>query len=277
MPGLEDELGDIVRKARSGLGLDVAEVAQRSGLSERELKALEVYTFTPSELQVRSLAKTLQLRPDQLWDIAQDSWSAPQAPWKIGEGYTIDCLTNHYPEHCYVVTNQAGNCLIVDPGDEADRVVATATKDGRRPVAILITHRHQDHTGAVVPVQAATKAPVYTHQDDVEGVAGVPSSAVKTFGADGSLEEGGISFQTLHTPGHTPGSATFVLSDGGAMAAFCGDTLFAGSAGNARAGYDLILSSLRDKLAKLPPDTVLYPGHGPASTVANELARNPFL
>lgn len=276
MPGLEDELGDIVRKARSGLGLKMADVAQRAGLAERELKSLEVYTFHPNETQVRALAEVLQLRPDRLWEIAQESWSAPEVPWSIGP-LTVDCLTNDYPEHCYVVTAPDGACLIVDPGDEAERVVATATQAGRRPAAILITHGHQDHTGAVVPVQRATGAPVYVHQADAESVSGVPGGAVKTFGADGEIEAGGIRFRTLATSGHTPGSVTYVLEIGSASAAFCGDTLFAGSAGNSRHSYAAILSSLRDKLAKLPPETVLYPGHGPATTVANELEKNPFL
>jgi hydroxyacylglutathione hydrolase len=278
MPGLEDELGDIVRKARSGRGLEVADLAQRAGLAERELKALEVYTFRPNEAQVRALAQALGLRADQLWEIARESWSAPEVPWTVGDAFTIDCLTNDYPEHCYVVTARDSRiCLIVDPGDEADRVVATATKEGRRPAAILVTHRHQDHTGAVVPVQRATGAPVFVHQDDEEGVSGVPREHVRTFGADGEIDAGGVRLGTLHTPGHTPGSATFVLRAGDGVAAFCGDTLFAGSAGNARFSYDALLSALKQKLAVLPPTTVLYPGHGPASTVANELERNPFL
>ena len=277
MPGLEDELGDIVRKARSGLGIEVAQLAQSAGLSEKELKALEVYTFRPNEQQVRALAGALQLGANQLWEIAQDSWSAPEVQWKIGDAFTIDCLTNDYPEHCYVITARSGECLIVDPGAEAERVGREATRDGRRPVGILITHQHQDHTGALVPVQAATKAPVFIHRQDEAGSAGVPSGSVNTFSRDGEIHAGGITVRTLHTPGHTPGSATYVIESEGETAAFCGDTLFAGSAGNARASYEALLKSLREKLAQLPPKTILYPGHGPQTTVANELQRNPFL
>ena len=277
MPGLEDELGDIVRKARSGLGIEVPQLAQSAGLTERELKGLEVYTFRPSEQQVRALAAALQLRADQLWEIAQEAWSAPEVPWSIGGEHTIDCLTNDFPEHCYVVTSRSGECLVVDPGAEAERVAREATRDGRKAVGILITHRHQDHTGALVPVQAATKALVFIHQEDVEGAAGVPGGSVNTFTRDGELRAGGITFRTLHTPGHTPGSVTYVLEAGGATAAFCGDTLFAGSAGNARTSYEALLKSLREKLAPLPARTTLYPGHGPQTTLANELQRNPFL
>ncbi|HEU5317751.1 MAG TPA: MBL fold metallo-hydrolase [Chloroflexota bacterium] len=276
MPGLEDELGDVVKKARAGRGMELGQLAERAGLTEREAKALEVYTFTPNERQVRALAAALGLRADQLWSLAQDSWSAPDVPRRIGERYTVEWLTNHYPEHCYVVSAPDGTCLVIDPGAEPEPIIATATLGGRRVEAILITHRHQDHTGATAEVQKATSAPVYVHREDVEGVAAVAERAVKTFGDDGELLRGAVSVRTLHTPGHTPGSVTYVISDGGATAAFCGDTLFAGSAGNARAGYDVLLRSLR-KLASLPADTVLYPGHGPQTTLANELEKNPFL
>lgn len=280
MPGLEDEIGDIVRKARTGLGLELGEVAQRTGLTERNLKSLEVYTFTPDERQTRALAAVLHLRPDPLWEIAQDAWSAPDVGWAIGTGdgaLSIDCLTNDYPEHCYVLTASDGKTVIVDPGDEAERVIATATRDGRKPVAILVTHRHQDHTGALVPVQRSTGATVFIHHADAEGAAGVPDSHVRAISQDGPLDIAGFSVRAAHTPGHTEGSATYVVTSGGAVAAFCGDTLFAGSAGGARAGYDVLLSSLRETLARLPDQTVFYPGHGPATTLQHERARNPFL
>ena len=277
MPGLEDELGDVVKKARSGLGLTLEELAAQTAIPVAALRGIEVYTTHPDEAEVRRLAAVLQLRPDQLWALAQESWSPPTPPWSIGTEFTIDCLTNSYPEHCYVVANRAGKCLIVDPGEDPERVVQVATQNGRAPVAILVTHRHQDHTGAVVPVQKAVGTPVFVQRLDVEGVSGVEAGVIRPFDGDGELEAGGLRLRAMHTPGHTEGSATYVLESAGDVAAFCGDTLFAGSAGNARAGYGALLSSLRDKLAKLPPATVLYPGHGPATTVANELERNPFL
>jgi glyoxylase-like metal-dependent hydrolase (beta-lactamase superfamily II) len=277
MPGLEDEFGDVVKKARSGLGLTQAELGARAGLSEADVRAIEAYTLRPDEAHVRRLAAILGLRPDQLWALAQDSWSAPDVPWTIGDAYAVERLTNRYPEHCYVVVAPSGECLIVDPGDEAERVVHTASAGGRTAVAILITHAHRDHTGAVVPVQRATDAPVFVHQADVQGVAGVPTASVKTFAGDGEVRAGSFTIRLLHTPGHTAGSATYVLAAGRHTAAFCGDTLFAGSAGNARHSYEAILASLRQKIGRLPPETVLYPGHGPATTLAHELAWNPFL
>ena len=285
MPGLEDEFGDVVRKARSGLGLTIEQLAGAAGLSDGDIKGIEVYTKHPDQAQVRRLAAELKLRPDQLWEMAEDSWSAQDGPWTVGQSLTIERLTNHYPEHCYLVSDRDGRCLIVDPGAEAERIIAASRAPApggglaRQPQAILITHFHQDHTGAVVPVQAATGVPVHIHQADLQGVNGVPEGAVKAFDGDGVVTSLGpsLAVRVLHTPGHSAGSATFVIEVDGATAAFCGDTLFAGSIGNARAGYDAILHSVRRKICALPGQTVLYPGHGPATTVANEQARNPFL
>jgi glyoxylase-like metal-dependent hydrolase (beta-lactamase superfamily II) len=276
MPGLEDELGDVVRKARTGLGIDLADLARQTGMSEQDLKGVEVYTKHPNEAQVRRLADVLKLRPDQLWALAEDTWEAPEPSWRIGDGFTVECITNHYPEHCYVVTSSGGESFVVDPGGEAERVAQTATAGGRRPAGILITHNHRDHTEALVAVQQATGAPVFIHAADAQGAAGVPAAQVRTFSSDGDLRVGGVAVRVLHTPGHTPGSTTYVVRSGDDVAAFCGDTLFAGSAGNARAGYDAILHSVRQKILALPPHATLYPGHGPATTVANELERNPF-
>src|SRR4051794_24684784 len=180
VPGLEDELGDVVRKARSGLGIEPADLAQQAGMSEADLKGVETYTRHPDEAQVRRLAQALRLRTGQLWDLAAESWSAPGVPWRIGDAYAVDRLTNDFPEHCYVVADRDGACLIVDPGADPDRIIQTATGNGRKPAGILITHYHHDHTGALVPVQRATGAPVYVHEADRQGVEGVPAGTVKT-------------------------------------------------------------------------------------------------
>src|SRR5439155_3370827 len=168
------ELGEVVRKARGGLGIELGDLAQQVGLPEAELRGVEAYTHHPEEEQVRRLAQAPQLRPDQLWALAAETWSAPEVPWQIGDAYTVERLTNHYPEHCYVIAARDGTCLIVDPGAEAERIVQTATGQGRQPTGILITHYHQDHTGALVPVQQATGAAVYVHEADRQGVDGVP-------------------------------------------------------------------------------------------------------
>jgi glyoxylase-like metal-dependent hydrolase (beta-lactamase superfamily II) len=276
MAALEDELGDVVRKARTGLGLDLSTLSQRVAISEQDLRGLEVYTHVPDESQVRRLADALQLRPDPLVWLAKGAWDPPEPSWRVGATYGIERITTSFPEHCYVVSSTAGECIVVDPGDEADRILATATREGRRVSGIFITHGHHDHIGAVVPLQRVTAVPVYVGAADAKSVDTV-GAALCPLERDSRVEVGSFDVRVLHTPGHTAGGCTFVLEAGGETAAFCGDTLFAGSAGNSRHSYPALLHSLREKLAKLPATTFLYPGHGPATTIANEVARNPFL
>lgn len=276
MAGLEDELGDVVRKARVGLGIEPADLARQVGMPERDLKGVEVYTKHPDEAQVRRLAAALQLRADQLWELAQESWTPPEPSWKIGDDYTVDCLVDEYPENSYVVTSRSHETLIVDPGENPEEIVEAATRDGRRPVGMLITHYHRDHTVGIAPVQQATGTPVFVHAADAHGAADALHGSLRELPSDTDIRVGGFQIQVLHTPGHSAGSVTYVLRSGDGVAAFCGDTLFAGSTGNARFGYAAILHSVREKILALPRHATIYPGHGPATTVANELERNPF-
>lgn len=276
---LEDEFGDVIRKARSGLGLEIAEVAARTGIAERDVRAMEVYTRRPSDAEADALASTLGLRAPALKALADDAIVAPDGPWSAG-GLTIHRVTTHYPSHCYVAVAPSGACAIIDPGDDGivGEVAAYATGGRRRPVAILVTHGHHDHDGGVASLHARLGVPVHVHEADAGNVAALGADHLRLHGDAGSSAAiGDLAWRALPTPGHTAGSTTWVLGSGDDAAAFCGDTMFAASAGNARAGYARHLVSLRDRLGGLPPATVLYPGHGPATTVADERRHNPFL
>jgi len=115
MIALEDEFGDVIRKARSGLGLEVASVAAACGLTERDVKSMEVYTRRPSDLEVDRLASTLGLRASALRALASETISAPDGPWQVGD-LTVHRETTHYPSHCYLIGLPGGACAIVDPG-----------------------------------------------------------------------------------------------------------------------------------------------------------------
>ncbi|MDT7801443.1 MAG: hydroxyacylglutathione hydrolase [Actinomycetota bacterium] len=169
--------------------------------------------------------------------------------------------------NCYLLAAAAGGpCLVVDPGQEAAAPLAAALAEHRLvPAALVATHGHPDHVASAASLPAG---PLHLH----------PADASLYDGESVPLEEGtqtfaGLDVDVRHTPGHTPGSVVLsVTSAEGGRIALTGDTLFAGSVGRGD-----VTASLRDLLAGFPDDTVVLPGHGPATTIGRERAGNPFL
>jgi glyoxylase-like metal-dependent hydrolase (beta-lactamase superfamily II) len=185
----------------------------------------------------------------------------------------------------------ARECVVVDPAWDIDRIVDTAEADGLRIVGALVTHTHQDHVGGsladwgmpgripgVEELLARVPAKVYVHKAEREFLRGFGSDLVKVDNHD-TLQVGRLTIRFLHTPGHTPGSQCFLV-DGRLIS---GDTLFIGSCGRTDLpGGDPteMYYSLTQRLAALPDETVLLPGHnygGPSSTIGREKRQNPFL
>ncbi|MBA2476686.1 MAG: MBL fold metallo-hydrolase [Actinobacteria bacterium] len=190
--------------------------------------------------------------------------------------------------NCYLVRANAaaGEAVLIDPGAEAAVLELELQRAGARCVAILITHSHFDHIGAVAELAEATGAPVHISAQEAVVLETperfYPGLGVRAFSpdvrlaGDESLELAGIRFRTLRVPGHSPGHVAF-LADG---ALFSGDVLFAGSVGRTDlpfSSWETLLESIRALAGLLPPDTVVYAGHGPPTTLGDELARNPFL
>jgi hydroxyacylglutathione hydrolase len=191
--------------------------------------------------------------------------------------------------NCYVVRadDSAAEAVVVDPGAEAARVVDELGALGARCAAILITHGHWDHLGAVADLADATGAPVHMAEEeralleDVNSFA-PPELDLRSYTpdvllqGDETLEFAGMSFQTLRVPGHSPAHLAYYI-DG---ALFSGDVVFAGSVGRTDlpgADWDTLVESIRMLADRFPPETVIYSGHGPRTTLGAELARNPFL
>jgi hydroxyacylglutathione hydrolase len=190
--------------------------------------------------------------------------------------------------NCYFVRREqsAPETVVVDPGADAAALLRELEAKSTRCAAILITHTHWDHLGAVADLAEDARAPVY--MPALEAVvlarpdAFYPDMAVRPYDADvlleggEEIEVGGIRLETLSVPGHSPGHLAYYAE--GAL--FSGDVLFANSVGRTDlpfTDWDTLVASIQSLMAKLPADTVVYPGHGPETTLGAELARNPFL
>ena len=196
-------------------------------------------------------------------------------------------------ENCFIVHGKdAASGVIVDPGDEPDRLLGALGDLGIETVeAVLVTHTHFDHIGAVAPVARATGAPVYCPQLETRVLANIMDyvpwpgfGPFESYQADHTVEGGetlelaGLTFDVLFTPGHSPGHVTYALADEDAL--FSGDVLFQGSVGRVDlpgGDWPTLLASIESLIERFPKDTTVYPGHMATTTLGRERATNPFL
>jgi len=190
--------------------------------------------------------------------------------------------------NCYLVHHD-GLALIIDPGDDHGRIINRIEKREVNVKSIVLTHGHIDHIGALPEIKKFTGAPVLIHPDD----AGMLTDAKANLSyyhqdefaadaADGFIAEGDIidlgqfRFQILHTPGHTPGGISLLTND----IVFTGDALFRESIGRTdfpNGSSDTLIRAIKAKLLNLPDNTIVYPGHGPQTTIGRERLSNPWL
>lgn len=192
--------------------------------------------------------------------------------------------------NCYIIGCERTKVgAIIDPGDEADRILARVLETGIIPKYIINTHGHIDHIAANREVKDKTGAQILIHPEDAGKLTNPEIRYAFLFGdapssppADGFLEEGDtvelgeVKLKVLHTPGHSPGNISLVTD----QIVFTGDALFAGSIGRTDfpgGSYETLINSIKTKLLPLGDDVQVLPGHGPVSTIGWERRHNPFL
>lgn len=199
-----------------------------------------------------------------------------------------------YETNCYILRqdDEARECLIIDPGLGADQLLEFLADNGMNPVAVVLTHGHIDHAQGVAALREEyPQIKLAVHSLDAQMLADSQANLSAMMGENFTtapaeiiladqdvLEQAGVALTVIHTPGHTPGGICLYSPDTGV--AFTDDTLFADSVGRSDfpgGSHQQLIASIREKLLTLPDETVVYPGHGPQTTIAREKACNPFL
>lgn len=195
--------------------------------------------------------------------------------------------------NAYILTNSNKKCLIFDPGGDGQRLNTILRQQGLTPVAVLLTHAHFDHIGAIDDVKANWDVPVYIHEKEknwlkdpalngsayfIPGQEILSKAEPTILPKEGSIEISDFHLELYYTPGHSPGSVSYYNQELGVV--FSGDALFQGSIGRTDlpgGSHEQLLSSIHKKLLTLPEETIVLSGHGPETTIEAEMDSNPFL
>jgi hydroxyacylglutathione hydrolase len=270
---LEDHLGDIIRKARNAAGVSAEAAARAAALSVDELETLEAGGRCAGQPDFRALAELIRLHPARLEGIA-------------GGWHPAERNLGRWRELRQVTTSQGGNAVncflawdpgtreaaLFDTGWEASPIISLVERERLAVRHLFITHSHQDHVAALKPLRSRF-AEMAVHPGPRGGRAG----ARETVAAPVAL--GGLRVRRRQVPGHAEDGVVWLVEgwpDRAPPAVFAGDTLFAGSMARGFVSAALLRQSVREQVLSLPRDTLVCPGHGPVTTVAEELEHNPF-
>jgi hydroxyacylglutathione hydrolase len=270
---LEDHLGDIIRKARAMSGVSSAAAASAAKISGAELATLEESGQTNKRPDFGALAKLIGLNPAKLEGIANgwlpakkdlSVWHELRVFTTAGDGMTVNC---------YLVWDEATlEAALFDTGFDAKPVLDCIAENQLQLRHVFITHSHYDHVEALPKIREAfPKARIHS---------GSKAAPVEQRNKPNEIVHlGGLRITHRETPGHAEDGVTYIVGnwqEDAPHVAMVGDTIFAGSMGNGNDAWDLARQKTREQILSLPAETLICPGHGPLTTVAEEKAHNPF-
>ena len=278
---LEDEFCDIVKKARNGRGWTVTQLAGSVNVSPGYIEQLEGGTQCPREKDCEQIGNALGIKPSALIAGTVNGWvPQPSPPWVSTVVTTILGEIGGYEVKGYVLHDSIKKeALCIDTAYNAPEMLRVLKEMNLTLKAVCLTHGHTDHAGGLDAILREWDVPVFLGDGDFPLLPWKPPLETITIPMDGeNIMVGTFRVTCVATPGHTPGGFCFRVSANDREVCFVGDTLFAGSIGrsNPFSLYEQHLSSVRSRVLALPGETVLLPGHGPATTVSEELINNPF-
>lgn len=267
---IEDHFEDVLGKAISGLGLSVAALAETTGIETRCIDSLLQGEIHDGAL--RTLAQSLGLSPDKLVNMAHQRW---QPSVELPDGIALFNTPFPVPGYEEMTVNSylisSGQlAAAVDTGANAAALLAEVEQRGLRLQSLFITHTHHDHIASLSEIRTAhPETTLYCPE-------GEPLAGAVPLCATARLACGRLEIEARLTSGHSPGALSYIVTGGETPIAFVGDAIFCLSMGQAPNAYQQALHNNRSQLLNLPGTTILCPGHGPITTVADERAHNPF-
>lgn len=264
---LEDTYADVVAKAMRGHAMNPMHLAQRAGMTHARIE-----TFLQGQFDAdvaRKVACLLALDPGKLVALGEGSY----VPQPVRPVAGLKMFTSPFGEmtvNSYLLWDPVSlDAALIDTGSDCDPALDAIQSLGLHPKAIFLTHAHGDHIIELDRLLEKTNSVAWiSEMEPVEGVA--------TFRAGKNFPIGALEVGSLPTPGHSPGGITYTVAGLEMPVAFVGDALFAGSMGGPNTSYADSLSGLRSQILTRPAETILCPGHGPLTTVEEQLRSNPF-
>ena len=270
---LEDHLGDIIRKARAMTGVSAAAAAAKGGLTETELAALEDSGATSKKIDFNALGSLIDLHPARLESVAKGWLPAKKDLTAWRELRQITTTEGGNAVHCYLVWDEVTlEAALFDTGWDAEPALKVVRENQLQLKHLFITHTHTDHVAGMQKIRDQFPK-IFLHTD---AKSAPPQHRNRR---NDCIHLGSLRITNRETPGHAEDGVTYIVGnwpEDAPHAAIVGDAIFAGSMGGAPQHGPLAKQKVREQIFSLPAETLICPGHGPLTTVAEEKAHNPF-